>query len=408
MFEKYISAFYALSGVDRVGLLIGFLLVENNISMLPNVGPLYYGFMLLALLYLLKKEQLAIGSLSMVGLYFVCIVSIWINDVPEFFQPYQRFMTFLLITLLVSPVLYNNAFVRFRSQVFVTIIKLLQWVILTSVIYAMMGGGYFRNRYFQGVTNHSMLLGPFAALCTLFCIFRLIIYAQDKRKKIYYGLLILCSLFCLLQAASRTAFLGTLVSCVVFLAVYYRNNIGRYLKVVITVCVVLLLSFPLWERYMDKLEMKNSGKTELNTQSRDVHWKQRWKEFRSSPAWGIGFSAVATDGHKGSTFTDEGKVETGSSWLCMLSMTGLFGFFSLLFVFVIALKRVWCIWNETPLLSGFLISLLCFWALHMMAEGYIFAGGNSLAFCVWLTLGMIYGVTKDIRLAYELQQKLAE
>ena len=121
MFEKYISAFYALSGVDRVGLLIGFLLVENNISMLPNVGPLYYGFMLLALLYLLKKEQLAIGSLSMVGLYFVCIVSIWINDVPEFFQPYQRFMTFLLITLLVSPVLYNNAFVRFRSQVFVTI-----------------------------------------------------------------------------------------------------------------------------------------------------------------------------------------------------------------------------------------------------------------------------------------------
>ena len=43
----------------------------------------------------------------------------------------------------------------------------------------------------------------------------------------------------------------------------------------------------------------------------------------------------------------------------------------------------------------------------MMAEGYIFAGGNSLAFCVWLTLGVIYGVTGNKDLAYELQQKLA-
>lgn len=408
MFNRLISVFYSLSGEQKAGMLIGFLLVENNISMLPNVGSLYYGFMFLALLYMLKRQQLLIGSFTMFGLYLVCLTSIWINDVPALFLPYPRFLTFSLITLLVSPALYNVSLTQFRSQIFVTIFKLLQYVILASFIYGMMGGGYGRHRYFHGITSHSMLLGPFAALCTLFWIYCLIVYAQDKKKRIYYGVLILCSLWCLLQAASRTAVLGTLAACIVFLAVYYRNKLGQYLKVLITVCIVLVLSFPIWGRYMDKLKEKNGEQTELNTDSREVHWKRRWTEFKESPLWGIGFSSVNTNVTSGSTVGGEGKVETGSSWLSMLSMTGILGFSAFLYVFIMAFVKAWNLWHEIPLLSGFFIAILCFWALHMLAEGYIFAGGNSLAFCVWLVLGVVYGVANNKELAYELHQKLAE
>ncbi|WP_455621148.1 O-antigen ligase family protein [Parabacteroides sp.] len=404
------SSFFERPGVEKAGILIGFLLVENNIALLPNVGSLYYAIMLAALLYMLLKEQISFGVLTMLGLYATCLLSIWINNVPVFFQPYPRFLTFLMITLLVSPAICNNALTRFRSQVFVTIMWLLRYVIIASFFYGLMGGGY-KFVYFQGVTNHSMMLGPFAALCTLFSVYRLLSISQDeqnKRVRIFHALLLLLSLYCLLQAASRTAFFGTLVSVAVFLTVYYRNELGRYLKVIIAVCAVSVFTFPVWNRYMDKLEMKNQGGTELNINSREEHWKQRWNEFQSNPFWGIGFASVNMDTAEGSNFSQEGKVETGSSWLSILSMTGLFGFAAFFSLFLITLKRAWQMWYDTPLLSSFLIAVLCFWTLHMMAEGYVYAGGNSLAFCVWLTLGVIYGVTNNRDLAYELQQKLAE
>lgn len=406
--KNVLYRFIESSEVERVGMLIAFLLVENNITFLPNVGPLYYLFMLIALLFLLLKQQSSCGSLLMLGLYIACILSIVNNDIPAFFQPWQRFFTFLLITALVSPTIYNETFVRFKTQSFITIVRLLQYVIFASAIYGLMGGGY-KFKYFQGITNHSMILGPFAAICTLFCVLQLLAHPDKKKLKIRYGVLLLVALFCLLQAASRTAFLATIVAVMVFLAVYYRNALGRYMKIVIAICVMLFLTFPVWSRYTDKLESKNMGNiAELNINSREEHWEQRWIEFKSSPFIGIGFSVVSTTSRTGSTFSQDGKVETGSSWLSLLSMTGLFGFLAFLAVFVNGLRKAWNLWAETPLLSGFLIAILCFWILHMMAEGYIFAGGNSLAFCVWLTLGTVYGIASNNQIAHELQQKLAE
>lgn len=404
-----LTSFREQPNIEKAGMLIGLLLVENNIPLLPNVGSAYYALMFVALLYVLPKERISVVSLPMLGLYAVCLLSVWVNDVADIFQPYPRFISFCMITLLVSPAISNESFTRFRLRVFTTIVKLLQYVILASVIYAMMGGGYGkRNSYFQGITNQSMMLGPFAALCLFYCVYRLILYAKERRKMWIYGILTLCSLFCLLQAGSRTAFVGALFSVVVFLTIYFRNELGRYMKVVVAVCVVLALSFPVWGRYMDKLEEKNGGQTELNTNSREIHWKHRWGEFRSSPLWGIGFSSVSTDPSAVSIIGAGGQVETGSSWLTVLSMTGILGLCAFLSVFVMAFVKIWKLWYEIPLLSGFLMAILCFWTLHMLAEGYIFAGGSSLGFCVWLVLGVIYGISGNKDLAYELYEKLAE
>lgn len=400
--------FFGLSSAEKAGMFIGFLLVENNIALLPNVGVLYYGFMLLALLFLLLKEQISLGSLAMWGLYLSCLASITVNEIPSFFQPYQRLATFLLITLLVSPVLYNNTFSLFRIQTFAIIIKLLQWIIVASVIYSFMGFGY-KLVYFQGITNHSMILGPFAALCALFCIFRLLANIKNRKRVVLYSILLLLSVYCVLQAASRTAFMGTVVSIAVLLIVYYRNELGKYFRVMVSAIIILIFTFPVWSHFLDKLEKKNQGNTTaLNINSREEHWNQRLKEFNSSPFWGIGFSTVSVEVGSGSSFSTDGKVETGSSWLSILSMTGIFGFTFFLIIFIGGVRKAWLLYRESPLLSALLVSYLCFWAVHMMAEGYIFAGGNSLAFCVWLTLGVIYSITRNKELAYDLQQKLVE
>lgn len=406
---SFLSSFFQRSAIEKAGMLIGFLVVENVITLLPNVGSLYYVFLLLALVYMLMKERVSVGLLPMLGLYAVCLISLLVNDVPAVFRPYPRFLTYLMLTLLVSPAINNESFTRFRSQVFVTILKLLKYVVVASVIYAMMGGGYGMSAtYFQGVTNHSMMLGPLSAVCALYTVYSMMANSYGRKQKVWHALILLLSLFCLLQAASRTAFLGTIVSVAVFFAVYYRNSLGKYLKTVIAVCVVLALSMPLWVRYMDKLEEKNSDQKELNMSSREDHWKQRLKEFRGSPFWGIGFSAIDVTAQCGNTFSDDGKIEAGSSWLCILSMTGLFGFAAFLAVFFVALKRAWQIWSDAPLLSALLLSIQCFWSVHMMAEGYIFAGGNLLTLCVWLAFGVIYGITTNKDWVYELQQELAD
>lgn len=404
---KVLSSFIKLSGRERVGVLIGFLLVESTIAMFPSVGSLYYVFLLGALLYLLLKGRISGGSFMMVGLYIACLCSIWVNDIPAFFQPYQRFAIFLLLTLLVSPTIYNYTFTLFRIQTFVTILKLLRYVIIVSAIYGLMGGGY-KFVYFQGITNHSMLLGPFAALSVIFCVYHILITKQNKKKLVLDSAFLLSALFCLLQAASRTAFLATIVSVVLFLAIYLRNKLGKYIRIIITISLLLIFTFPVWGRYADKLVMKNQSEaSELNVDSRSELWEQRLVEFNSSPFFGIGFSSVSTNASMGNIFSQDGKVETGSSWLSILSMIGLFGFFVFVAVYVFAIWRVWKMWYRSPMLCGFLMAILCFWAIHMVAEGYILAAGSPLAMCVWLTLGVVYGVANDQGLFKTLQQKLA-
>lgn len=392
--------------VEKCGILIGCVLIANNIAFVPSIGAIYYLIMMVVLLLLLHKSSKMQMSGGMVWLYFVCLMSIVFNDIPDFFHPYMRFGSFFMMTTLLSPFVLSVTFTRFRIQIFTTILMLLQYVIIGSILFRIAGLGYDRV-YFQGVTNHSMILGPLAALSALFCIYQLLADSRERKRKLIYLSLLACSLFCVLQAASRTAFIGCIVAILVFLLIYYRHNLLKYTRMLISIGLFLALTFPLWQQYLDKLLEKNRGNSsELSIDSRKEHWSERIREFKGSPIIGIGFAAIDSNSQEGSNFSDDGKVETGSSWLCALSMTGACGFLGLVILFVAGMVRLWALRHFIPLLSSFLIAVLCFWILHMVAEGYIYAGGNVLFFCVWLVLGVVYGISRDKQLAYELQYKL--
>ena len=109
---------------------------------------------------------------------------------------------------------------------------------------------------------------------------------------------------------------------------------------------------------------------------------------------GIGFSSVDAKAESGNTFdAKNGNVETGSSWLCILSMTGICGFACVFVLFVGAVRRGYEIIKTSPATGSFLLSILVFFIFHMMAEGYIFAGGSFLSTQVWLVLGTIYSIS---------------
>lgn len=396
------------SWVEKLGIFVSIVLVANNISFIHGMASVYYVLMILALAAILMKSKIIHVSNTMIILYLACLFSILFNDVPDIFKPYQRLFTFFMMTMLLSPFIISEVFTQFRLQVIATFLSLLRYVILGSVVAGVLGMGYSRI-YFQGITNHSMVLGPFAALCILFCIYQFLAGGLSRKKKAFYIILILSSLFCLLQAASRTAFIACLAAVAIFITLYYNKNLGKYLRIVVGCFIIAALTFPLWGQFLDKLEAKNSGNIDsLSVSSREEHWEKRIAEFESSPMIGIGFASVDTKDTVGSNFSDDGQVETGSSWLCTLSMTGILGFIPMTMLFITAIAKTWKMRSTTLLLSCFLIAILSFWILHMMAEGYIFAGGSTMFFCVWILIGIMHGLPQNTKAAYELQHKLCK
>ena len=143
---------------------------------------------------------------------------------------------------------------------------------------------------------------------------------------------------------------------------------------------------------MENIENKNKNSMTAGgmTSSRDALWNDRISEFNSSPIFGIGFASIATERNNQHLYESDGKVETGSSWLNILSMIGILGL--TIYIFLI-LKALYLLYKNIKLnlkISSYLISLLIFWLFHMIAEGYVLASGSVLFFLSWLLIGFIY------------------
>jgi O-antigen ligase len=122
--------------------------------------------------------------------------------------------------------------------------------------------------------------------------------------------------------------------------------------------------------------------------SREMHWQARWDEFLSSPFTGVGFATAWEDTI--GVDDETGAVETGSSYLAMLSMTGYVGGVAcLLLALSLAMRLLacWPILTERQRLE--IGSSASFWLVHLGAEGYIYAVASLLGLTFWLWLGCL-------------------
>ena len=347
-------------------------------------------------------------NLSMICLYFAAAVSIALNDIPPFFKPWARLGTFIMLTLVVSPSIAGKYAAVFKVRLFSSSVWLLFLATVLSICSLFLGTGRgFLTPWFQGVMNHSMIMGPVAVLCMLFCLYQLqSINCKNRLRYIFIAILI-GAFLCLLQAGSRAALIGGIVSSASFLYFRYKSSLSRVLSRFIIVISLLLLSFPLWSSSAENIIKKNQGNTSaLDTSSRAGHWEQRIQEWSSSPVYGIGFATVDTEAENSTYNASTGGIETGSSWLSVLSMTGTLGGICIFIIFLSAMVKCWKLLHKKPALGAFLISLMIFFIFHMTAEGYIFAGGNFLNTLLWLIIGTIYSVSHYSQYATELDREL--
>lgn len=266
--------------------------------------------------------------------------------------------------------------------VFVTVVSFLIYCIYPSAMITT------RGHLYGGMTLHSMQMGPIAGLSTIYLTYKFLITKQDKglRDKMFYIVGICISLLSCILAGSRSAILSMIISGIVCLYLYYRNDMAMFFKIIICVIVILAITSPLWWSYTEAVQAKiaiSESRGGLIT-ARSFSWKARMEEFLQNPFIGCGFATVVgTLSERG----NEGMVEPGNGWLFILSSTGIVSFILFVTMYIrYVVMLVKDAFNESILL----VSSLVFIGLHLNAEGYTLSSGIFLFYYLWLSIGYTY------------------
>ena len=375
--------------IKILALLVMITFFANNFVISLGLGSAYYAVFIGVLAIILLTGKRPHISFYMLGFIILALFSIWVNDIPYFFRPYERLVAFVVLVGLIGPFLQSPQLNMFKSQLFkivnlsiVIVVSLSFVVLVVSPSLASLGRGGF-----TGVFNHSMFMAPMAAISFLTCLYYATIANNSKKRLLFYGLSGI-SLIASLTAGSRAALISAILGALYFFYKINQQNLKQYFKIIFMMLTVVVLTFPLWkdygERVVDKMAYAESEGSLIVTRSE--LWNRRVEEFNSSPLFGIGYSNDSSQSEEDLSI-GEGQVEPGSSWLVVLSMTGIMGFLLFLFLQIKIFKIV----NKKRGSSYlyYLGGVFVFFIIHLVAEGYALSAGSGLFFYFWLVLGVI-------------------
>ena len=328
------------------------------------------------------------------ALYIVLILNVLILPIDSVFNSKMRLLLFTVVTMVVSSAFVTKRAVVFRNMVFKNVLILCSILVPISCLCRFLGLNYARmvvssdmnmqeqitsTGLFGGLFQHSMMLGPIAAIVTITFFFS---YQSYGQKKIYIVLFIMSALACFFSA-SRGAVLSLVVP--ILFALFSRKveqSAKKSAKVIILVSCLAILPFA--GSVFSGVVEKQQRNVEMGSTfgSRDDKFRFRWNEFLSSPIMGIGFASIDPMG--GDIYWPDGTIEPGSSHMAVLSMTGLSG---IICYFLIILFAYNCVRNEDGTNAKFKKALLIAMLLHACWEGYVFSGGGFLCLLYWIIVG---------------------
>lgn len=386
--KKYIS-----TNIGRIPFLFALMYAMKVLGFAPDfMEVIGYGLLIVAAIYILS-HGVKLDGLLIVLLLFIPLTIVLANPNPVF-RPWMRYGLFFLLLIVVSPLIKSAFAKRFRLKIMGGTLLLCVLIASLSFLGFFLGINYMRNQYdgseldyitntagtFGGLTYQSMLLGPLSGIGVVTCTYYALTRIQYKRH--FIVLSIMCT-GAMLFAASRSALIATICGEMA-LFYFFSTNKSVFAKRIVGILILGAITYPIWNRAFDGITAKNVGSFEqgINTDSRSVKWAIRLKEFSESPIWGIGFAAVSDrDDYREET----GVIEPGSSWLAVLSMTGIVGFIIFFAIYIRACRRALLSYTPQGALLGGVLVLV---GVHMIAEGHIFSGGSYLCFLVWLAIGV--------------------
>lgn len=367
-------------------LLVSLTKCVNRFLVLPDV--IYYSIYLGCFIWLLFRGGMIANKKY---LFFVSATffSIWLNDIPAFFQAPFRLFAFLSIAFMVGPFFTNDRLTSMRRLLFIRTLQILRWVVILSFILKLVAPALVMDYSgFSGLTSQSMLLSPLAGIGVLYSLYRF--HLSETRVEHYKESAYLCICFLvLLLSGSRGALAATIVGGAFFYIRLYRHHIGALLQFGLFILLLAVSTSALWWPYTERLRQKveSSRDNGGTVSSRERLWQDRIDEFAAFPIFGVGFASYNLDyiQSEHSINRQTGTVEPGSSWLFLLSSLGLYGFLSFLVPFAYTTYILYKD-RDTGLNGGLLCSIMILFSVHMLVEGYIVSSGAYLCFLLWLSL----------------------
>lgn len=385
---KQIKQFYKAN--NKIAILLAFVMLCQIAGFLPNIPAVVnYALYLLFGIYVMSKAKENVLPVFLLLAYIP--LEIMMADPNPLFQSWPRYALFAFLLMGVSPLFQSEAIRKLRSTVLQVIIFSCAFLGVGSFFCYFLGINYMSASVediyssaglFGGLVNHSMMLGPICGMGAIY----LMSLAYKTKKRMYWAL-VACCIVCSMLSGSRSALMASVAGTIV--ALYRLSGSGaRFAKAGVVVVVVAALTSSFWGNAMDRIIAKNHGNTSsLSIDSREELWLQRIDEFQSSPIVGVGFVSVDTKSSYGFN-ANTGQIESGSSWLSILSMTGILGFILTMSVIIPSFMAAWKRNRDEE--AALLCGLLALMFIHMFAEGYVFSAGGFLCFALWLFVGCAY------------------
>lgn len=322
------------------------------------------------------------------------LISILFNDIPTFFNPYQRYIYWLLLLIGCSSLTYNKKLIYYRRCLLLNICSISLIMILLSFISYISGFGYWAgNVGFWGVALHGNILGAMAMISLISSAYRFI--NETSSKKYMFLLFCVISIIILLLASSRNALACSIIGLLCLLKLHFRKKNSVFISTMFTIIILSIIIYPYLTEYTSGLESKMSYGYENNsiTASRTNLWNTRFEEFRRNPIIGVGTFAVDTSIKNSDTFFNPynqatGVVELGSTYLGILSQNGILGFISFFSILLISIKRGYQkTIHSCDKYDILFFSILVAFIFHMNFEGYSNTAGQILTLIIWLVIG---------------------
>lgn len=341
-----------------------------------------YASLLVALVYMGIAGP---GQVSLWGVLVVLAAGLSLVGCERINHVWPRWVGWLAMVVGFGPVCFTFHACYFRKRMYEVGQKLFLGSVLTSAVWWLAGLPNLGVGDFTGIMWHSIQLGSNAALVGVMAISRM----TNGGSTWWYGVYGACALVAML-ASSRAALAAMAFGTLIALALKLRRNALVSSLVFFSATIIALAPMAALDLVLTAMPREfTSGLARKSFEhSREKHWEARWEEFYSSPWTGVGFMSAWED--TVGVDSDTGAVETGSSYLAALSMTGMVGAGALL---LLVLSLAWGMlrhWNETAEIQRVEIcSMAGFWLVHLGAEGYIFAVGSLLNLTFWLWLGTL-------------------
>lgn len=245
-----------------------------------------------------------------------------------------------------------------------------------------------------GITNNANTLGTIAMISSV-CCFGLLVFNQhlmlDFYTKTSLLILLFSSFFEIFLTGSRSSIIGLSIAIIFILLVSNRK------KYTILVLAIVGISYFFLSKISNILSFELEGlysEREWTGEGRGYIWTEQFQRWETSPVfgWGMEINPDSNTARRGGE----------SSFLDLLSATGILGFFPFILSFVVCLwtgykKAIFWLrsaqkcakYTHSPEFVSLVVSmgLIVGIAINSIGEGYLSAVGSMPSLIYWFSLG---------------------